>query len=257
MGEASAVRVFEATPAVEPTVRPLAIADIRRDGGTQCRVSLDDTTILKYQEQMASGTQFPPIQVWFDGVSYWVSDGFQRIAATERAGIKQIVAEIRSGSREDAQWDSYSCNATHGLPRTTADVKIAVTRAPTHPNCAKLSNAQIAKHLGIPEPTFRRWRKSLSSSSDEDSVRIANRKGTLYPMRIWAIGHGGARSPRSRPKSLRELQDALTEMKGKASPDARNLLNVFSNWAFGSVSDSDCLRTLEGISQRWKRATYS
>jgi transposase-like protein len=238
---------------LRPTISSLIICDIRKDGGTQCRTCLDEATIRKYQKLMASGIDFPPIRVWFDGQAYWLSDGFQRVAAAERLNKIHILAEVRFGSRADAQWDSYGCNTTHGLPRSTADVKMAVARALAHPHSVKLSSAQLARHLGIPEPTLRRWRKELSSSSGEDSVRLANRNGTLYPMHVAAIGRRSGQPRRSKARSLRELETELAAMKEKATPDARALLIVFSNWAFGTVSADDCLNAIMNICQRLRR----
>jgi hypothetical protein len=56
---------------------------------------------------MKDGTTFPPIRVWWDGSSYWLSDGFQRLAAAKQAGITEITCKIPEGSLTEAQWDSY------------------------------------------------------------------------------------------------------------------------------------------------------
>jgi hypothetical protein len=50
---------------------------------------------------------FPPVSDWFDGKKYWLSDGFQRIAAAEQLARAHIDAEIRLGACGDAQSDSY------------------------------------------------------------------------------------------------------------------------------------------------------
>jgi transposase-like protein len=243
-------------PSPEPTSQPnpimsLKTCDIRKDGETQCRAFLDEYTMREYQAKMETGIAFPPIRVWFDGENYWLADGFQRLAATERAGKTQIIAEVLRGSLSDAKWDSYSANAAHGLPRTRTDARTAVLRALAHPNSAGLSNSQLARHLGIPEATLRRWRKTLSSSNDEDSVRIVNRKGAVYAMRVEAIGCGRHGPQRSKAKSLRDLRAGLTTMKDSASCDVRNLLNIITNWVFGPTSAANCLTALEAIRQRW------
>jgi hypothetical protein len=229
-------------------IEELNISSLRRDGATQCRALLDEYTIAEYQAQMESGAEFPPIRVWFDGQDHWLADGFQRVAAAEKAGRSRIFAEIRTGSLSDAKWDSYRCNSTHGLPRTKADAQTAVVRALEHPNAAPLSNVQLAKYLGIPEPTLRRWRKGLSSPNDEDMVRVAVRKGKSYRMRTRAIGQNGMRA--SKTKSLIDLEHGLAEMKEIASPEVRSLLNVFGNWAFGTSLSHECLNAIERIVRR-------
>lgn len=264
MSDLSAARALEATPHPVPTVQYLAIRDIRRDGGTQCRIRLNQETIRRYHAQMVSGVEFPPVRVWFDNEHYWLSDGFQRLAAAEQIPATHILAEVHFGSREDAQWESYSSNSAHGLPRGTADLRNAIGRALVHPYSARLSSIQIARHLGIPESTFRRWRnhlslrpgEHLSSSPGEDSVRIAQRNGKFYPMRIEAIGRTGARASSGKGKSTKELESALSHMKEKASPEVKRVLTVIANWAFGTVSNDDCLKALEVIHQRCKSAGY-
>jgi len=46
--------------------------------------------------------------------------------------------------------DSYAVNAQHGLRRSVADIEIVVQRALRHPRAGRLSNNQIARHLGHP-----------------------------------------------------------------------------------------------------------
>jgi hypothetical protein len=246
------VRV-SAIPLNGNVIKNLPISNILRDGGTQCRVVLDKNSIDKYRDLMEMGVDFPPVSVWFDSKNYWLSDGFQRIAAAEQLARTHIVAEIRLGRREDAQWDSYGCNATHGLPRTGADIKAAVVRAFAHPNSTNLSNGEIARHLGIPESTFRRWRKEISPPNGEDGIRIVNRNGQHYTMRTEPIGRNSARTNKPKSKSLRDLSEELNWMKATASDDVRYLLNVVANWAFGPASAGDSLKALELIGQRWKR----
>ena len=125
--------------------------------------------LAEYAEMMKAGADFP-VRVWFDGKDYWLVVGFHRIAAARRSGLAAFSAEILRGTLEEAQWDSYACNAIHGLRRTPADVESVVKRALNHPSRRTLSNNQIARHLHLPEATLRRWKKRLSSSSDEDAT---------------------------------------------------------------------------------------
>ncbi|HEU5021692.1 MAG TPA: hypothetical protein VFT60_07365, partial [Bryobacteraceae bacterium] len=123
----------------------LNIASIKLDGGTQCRVSVDKELICEYAALMRAGVHFPPIRVWFDGSSYWLSDGFQRLSAAIAIGRDTITADVQLGALEDARWDSCSSNASHGARRTKPDVDNAIRKALAHPNSTHLSNVQIAK----------------------------------------------------------------------------------------------------------------
>ena len=53
-------------------------------GGTQARVQTTDEAVESYAEEMTQGTVFPPIDVYFDGATYWLADGFHRYLATKR-----------------------------------------------------------------------------------------------------------------------------------------------------------------------------
>lgn len=224
----------------------LAISKIRRDGGTQGRCEIDGDVVRDYADLMAGGTEFPPVRIWFDGETNWLSDGFQRVAAAERIGLTEINAEIREGTLGDAQWDSYGANSFHGLRRSKTEVARAVQRALQHPVAAKLSNLQIAKHLGIPETTLRRMRHFASSPNGGDAVRIAVRAGKAYTINTSAIGKIPSQY-RNERKGLVELNVGFAEMKSGGSPDAQRVLNVVGNWAFGPTTSQDCLRALEHL----------
>jgi hypothetical protein len=229
--------------AANPRVDLLEIANIRKDGGTQHRLAVDQGIVAEYASLMLEGVVFPPVRVWYDGTNYWLTDGFQRLAAAERDGRTCIDAEIWQGTHSEAQWDSYGANSCHGLRRTQAEIGNVIRSALQHPAAAFVSNVEIAKHLGVPEATLRRWRSRLSLPLDRDPVRIAKRKGREYAIRVGKIGK--KRTGRAHAKSMTDLRAELEEMKPQASPNARRILNVFGNWAFGRATVSDCLEAIE------------
>jgi hypothetical protein len=220
----------------------LNVAEIRKDGGTQHRET-DPYVIRQYATLMAAETAFPPLRVWFDGTSYWLTDGFHRLAAAEKCGFKYITAYIYHGSLEDARWDSYSANSQHGLRRKRSDIIRLIDQALKHAKASSLSNVQVAKHLGMPEATVRRWRKRLSSSLDEDGYRIVNRKGTSYSLNIKEIGtHSGERC--FGHKSRQQLNKELQEMKSVGSTQINQLLDAIDQWIAGG-SAAACLMVME------------
>lgn len=97
----------------------LEISAIRKDGRTHHRLAVDPSVVQEYASMMLEGVAFAPVRVWFDGESYWLSDGFQRVEAAALAKLSTISAEVWSGSLSDAQWDSYACNGTHGQRRSS------------------------------------------------------------------------------------------------------------------------------------------
>jgi hypothetical protein len=195
---------------------------------------------------MKANVEFPPVRVWFDGKYYWLSDGFQRLEAANRIGKLQVAAEVLLGTLEDAKWDSFSVNGSHGVRRSAADLQEIIRRCIAHPKAAQLSNNQLARHLNVPEATFRRWRRRVSSSPGEDKVRIAVRGNATYPIKTVNIGKGHRRNDRC-AKSCSVLEQELEEMKCSASPDTRRFLNIFGNWLRTKAKVSTTLDAIEGL----------
>ena len=222
---------------------------LRKDGATQHRLHQDPDTVAEYADLMREGVEFPPIVVWYDGTAYWLTDGFQRVAAAELAGKKTIHAQVRNGTLSDARWDSYRANATHGVRRTAAELRNIVQSALQHPNASRLSNVQLATHLHIPEATLRRWRHELSSPVGGDAVRTATRAGRTYSINTSRIGK--SRPTRWHPKSPRDLRRGLNDMIAAASPSTRRVLNILNRWAFGKANHNECLTALEAAIREW------
>jgi transposase-like protein len=227
-----------------PEVSLLNIAEIRTDGGTQNRAT-DSSIVRQYAALMAAETQFPALTVWFDGTHYWLSDGFHRLAAAKQCGFKFVTAYVRAGSLEDAIWDSFRANSQHGLRRKRSDMMGLIERTLKHTRALSLSNVQIAKHLGIPEPTVRRWRKRLSSSDDDDGSRRVSRKGTSYTLHLkQREQHTETKNLKQKPKQ--QLRRELMEMRLAGSPEINRLLNVIDHWMAGG-SAAECLKLLETL----------
>jgi hypothetical protein len=232
----------------KPEPKEIIILDIhriRRDGATQGRATISRSVVGRYANAMRAGTEFPPVRIWFDGDNYWLSDGFQRIAAAELIGLPRFRAEIFPGTLEDARWDSYAANSHHGLRRVRADIESVIARALQHPKASQLSNNQIARHLNVPESTLRRWRTKASSPTGEDTSRIVLRGGRSYCMETANIGKGAALRS-GEPRSWSRLRGDVRDMKELASSEARMILTIIEKWVTGRSSLTVCL---EGIEQ--------
>lgn len=228
----------------------LEIRRIRRDGDTQGRVSQGHVTIKEYAELMKMGVEFPPVRTWFDGDVYWLSDGFRRLAAAESIGVDKIAATVLCGTVEDARWDSYAANSSHGLRRTGADVAAIVKRALEHPRGSQLSNRDLGRHLSIPEATVRRWRNRLSKPGDGDTIRLVTRRGITYPVQTAKIGKNGG-SRRIAPKSLETLRGEFNSIRQLASPRARSVLTIIEHWLFDGAPATVCLNRIEDVTKEW------
>lgn len=227
----------------------IEISKIRTDAGTQHRSGINASIVAEYAQLMEQAIAFPPVRVWSDGSEYWLTDGFHRVAAAERLRRTTITAEIRHGTLTDAIWDSYAANREHGLRRRPQDLFNIIRRALSHPNARYTSNTELARHIGVSEPTLRRWRKRLlSPSSDDDGIRFVTRGASTYALHTQDIGK---RNQAARSKSLRQLRADLDAMKADASPEARRLLTILGNWAVGPAGHTDCLCAIERAIKDW------
>ena len=131
----------------ETKVTYLPVSAIKVDPACQAREALNAKTVGEYREiMMREGTNyFPPIVAFHDGPNYWLSDGFHRYAAAQKVGLHVLKAEISKGSRRDAILHAVGANATHGLRRTNADKRRAVSVLLEDEEWGSWSNREIAR----------------------------------------------------------------------------------------------------------------
>lgn len=140
-------------------MKKLNLNAIRIDGGTQARVQIDNDAVGDYAEAVKAGIGFPPIVVFHDGADHWLADGFHRYHAHKQAGKAGIVADIRSGTVRDAILFSLGANCTHGLRRTNADKRKAVTAMLGDSEWCAWSDRKIADLCGVSQPFVSGLRK--------------------------------------------------------------------------------------------------
>jgi uncharacterized ParB-like nuclease family protein len=107
-------------------VKKLNINSIIIDKGTQSRAAISEDTVTDYAEAMQAGDEFPPVITFFDGVEYYLADGFHRLHAVKRLGKTSIQADVRTGTLRDAILYSLGANRDHGLRRSNADKRKCV-----------------------------------------------------------------------------------------------------------------------------------
>ena len=161
----------------------IKLADIRIDGGTQTRAKINLEVVSEYADLVLDGTKFHPVDVFFDGVSHWLADGFHRYHAHKRAKVQDILATIHTGSKDDALVFALGANAKNGLRRTNEDkrkcITIALERWP------EWSDSRIAEICGVSHPTVGKIRPTV--------VKI-----TTITERV---GKDGVRQPATKPNA--------------------------------------------------------
>lgn len=141
----------------------LKLSQIRTDGGTQVRASLNDLTVAEYAEAMADpDTVFPPVIVYHDGTDYWLADGFHRVAAWKQIGRSEVPAEIRPGTRRDAILHACAANSAHGLRRTNADKRRAVETLLRDEEWSQWSDREIARRCAVHHGFVAKIRRELN-----------------------------------------------------------------------------------------------
>lgn len=165
---------------------------IRLDGGTQSRAVMDNGVIAEYTQLIREGTTLPPLVVYFDAVHFWLADGFHRYHAYRAANVDEVVAEIRTGSRRDAVLFSVGANNAHGLHRTNADKRHAVSTLLADAEWATWTDNQIAKACSVSNHLVADVKASLTWNSPSDASpsgrTYTTKHGTTATMNTANIG---------------------------------------------------------------------
>lgn len=180
---------------------------------------LDLVTVAEYTEQMSNGNKFPAIDVFSDGICYWVVDGFHRIEAAKQASIDEIEVNLYEGNWRDAKLHSFCVNAEHGKRRTNADKRKAVTEILQDEEWSKWSDREIAKRCQVSQPFVSNLRHELLTDniiSEKPAERTYQTKhGTTSTMHTDNIGKKAQRPEPKQPPQQTEFPHAQHERQNK------------------------------------------
>jgi ParB-like chromosome segregation protein Spo0J len=205
-------------PPTETQVLPLK--RIRLDDQLQSRVELSEEVIQEYQEIAArcDGRRLPPVTVFFDGKTYRLADGWHRYHAHKRAKDDSIAAVVKPGGFREALLWSVGANAEHGLPRTSADKRKAVTTLLQDSEWSAWSSREIARRCGVSEGLVRSVRDELSAHEtqmEQPQGRLVRRGDQVYTISAPAA---------AKPKTARPADEPETEAphrdQGESPPEA-------------------------------------
>jgi uncharacterized ParB-like nuclease family protein/transcriptional regulator with XRE-family HTH domain len=126
-------------------VDTIEIKRIAMNAGTQSRESISEEAVADYFEVLEAEGDLPPVTVYFDGLDYYLADGFHRILAYKRAERAYVDADVKGGTARDAIKYALQANAEHGLRRTSADKRKAVNMALDDGEWGKLTAREIAR----------------------------------------------------------------------------------------------------------------
>jgi len=224
------------------THKTLLLADIAMHGNSQPRACIDQETVHEYAERIKAGDKFPPVQVCHDGDSHWLWDGFHRVLASREAGRKDIEAEVREGTREDAHWLSLAANQTHGLRRTNADKERAVKAAlDARPD---LSDRAIADHLGVSPSTIAKYRptvqvgQSTALAGSKTAIRAGRDGRTINTANIGKATRAGGKAPAKPPEPDDIPMDVPPKADGGQAPASDTVTDELGQAVEGAVADA-------------------
>lgn len=179
-----------------PEIKELDLGLIVIDPALQPRVAMSEEVIDDYAEDMRNGDQFPAIKVVWDGVKYYVTDGFHRYRAARRANLLSIQAEVTEGSYRDALYASLTANKNNGLHRTNEDKRKAVTTWLNDPEWAAWSDQRIARELGVSHTFVGKVREELSGNGFQiNTKRTVVRGGKEYQVDTSNISTSNTQRP--------------------------------------------------------------
>ncbi len=140
----------------------LKLTDIRRDDSAQPRAMLNTDHIKDLADALEDGGDLTPVDVFHDGHSYWLADGFHRYSAYHRAKREEIPVNVHEGDLRDAVLYSITVNAKHTALKLTREEKRAgVSRLLADEEWGQWSDREIGRRAGVSAPTVGAIRKEL------------------------------------------------------------------------------------------------
>jgi uncharacterized ParB-like nuclease family protein len=139
------------TPAA--SVALLAVADLQVADAIQPRERLDVSTVQAYTETYREAEPdqepFPPLDVFAVDGTYYVADGFHRLAAAREAGRESLSCQVHQGSTRDAMVFACFANVRRGLRYQHGDWGRILERLLADPEIAQRGDRQLATELGV------------------------------------------------------------------------------------------------------------
>ncbi len=145
----------------------LKLKDITINAGTQIRVKTDEKTVQEYTELLMQDTVFPPVEIFFDGVSYYLADGFHRFLAHQRCAKEKIAINLHNGTARDARIFAAKANNSHGLRMSREDKRNAVLVYLNDFELSMLSDREIGRELDVSHPFVAKLREEMDAPKKE------------------------------------------------------------------------------------------
>jgi len=201
-------------------MKQLKIAEIRIDGGTQPRKEINYGVVKNYAELMREGVEFPPVTVFFDGAVYWLADGFHRYHGHKSNASSTIQADVKTGSQQDARFFGWGANKDRGYSMTDEDNREIIRQMLLDPSCSEMTQAEIARHVGVSGMTVSRVKASMTDLPKQDTKKYVTKDGVERKIDVSNIGKKTEKAetkPDVEPydekeDKIRELSEVITQL---------------------------------------------
>jgi hypothetical protein len=227
----------------------LPVSKCRLDGGTQSRVRIDDGVVKRYSNDLANGDKFKPVEVFFDGTDYWVSDGFHRVKAHMALGLAEINAIVKQGTRRDAVLASTGANPRHGLQRTDEDIRRAVMVLLEDEEWSQWSDRKIAITTHTSHPFVAGLRKLVSGNVTTPAVQVVD-------LPVEKATTSAPVNGRSKPAPVPVAKPAPVFLPASLESEWDALTWAVHDWAMAKLPDSRRLFELKDMIMTRQNGRY-
>lgn len=197
-------------------IKKLMVDVIEEAADTQARVALSQETIDEYSESIAAILKEHPIDVFFDGMCYFIGDGWHRFLAALKAELTVVPCIVHDGTERDALLFAAAANKSHGLKRTNRDKRRAVEIMFADSEWSTWSDRKIAEHCGVSDKTVAQVREAVTPPPKQKPAgaeiphlpkteKREGRDGKTYPVKPKPAPAPPADEPE--PPTLQERMD--------------------------------------------------
>ena len=147
------------------TVEIVPLTTIQISEAIQPRISLDHDVVTEYQTLYAEAEDtepLPPLDVFHIKKTYYVADGFHRLAAAKEARRTTLVCHVYTGTESEAMRHAAYANLRRGLAYRRHDRERILERLLQDPQESPRSNRDLAQVLGLSHVTVGRARSRLA-----------------------------------------------------------------------------------------------
>lgn len=200
----------------------------------------DPVTVAEYAGLMERGVTFPPLTIAEVGKAkaQVLVGGAHRLAAAIKAKLTELpVTIVACKASIDAEVLAFTDNVSHGLTLTVEDKRKAILALIQTPSFKKLSNAAIAKRLGVSDMTIKRYRDAIGTKSPQaaksghknkpakavstepkvDKGGVVKPQTSAKPNAAWNIREGGSWSGGGAEYVAQAIVERVTEGVGRRS----------------------------------------